>query len=116
MGNVQKNLLINLNHGPMGLFFRLTGLQVPGWMVCCAQHALLLGASYEEVSRECNEAGLPSSRWFHAMFERDADPPEHRRERLAAMYDFHNNAIRKLVPPEQLLEFNVKQGFAPLCL
>merc|ERR1719350_970469 len=73
VANIQKNLLIDLNHGPMGIFFRLTGQQVPGWMASCAQHALLLGASYAEVSRECHEAGLPSSRWIHAMFERDAD-------------------------------------------
>jgi len=30
-------------------------------------------------------------------------------------YNAHNAAIRALVPPEQLLEFNVKQGYGPLC-
>ncbi|KIX03408.1 uncharacterized protein Z518_06960 [Rhinocladiella mackenziei CBS 650.93] len=31
------------------------------------------------------------------------------------MYEEHNNWIRSLVPKENLLEFNVKQGWEPLC-
>ena len=30
-------------------------------------------------------------------------------------YISHNQAVRDLVPPERLLEFNPKQGFEPLC-
>ena len=30
-------------------------------------------------------------------------------------YELHNAAVRRAVPPERLLEFNVKQGWGPLC-
>ncbi|KZT51666.1 hypothetical protein CALCODRAFT_122649 [Calocera cornea HHB12733] len=32
-----------------------------------------------------------------------------------AVYDRHNDWVRSIVPPEILLEFNVKEGWAPLC-
>lgn len=31
------------------------------------------------------------------------------------IYDRHNNWVRSFVPPEKLLEFNVKEGWGPLC-
>ena len=34
---------------------------------------------------------------------------------LLQHYEKHNARIREIVPPEQLLEFNVKQGWEPLC-
>ena len=34
---------------------------------------------------------------------------------LAAQYEKHNEQGRRTVPPDQLLEFNVKQGWSPLC-
>ena len=36
-------------------------------------------------------------------------------EYLRQHYEKHNARIREIVPPEQLLEFNVKQGWKPLC-
>lgn len=30
-------------------------------------------------------------------------------------YEYHNEQVRKVVPKEDLLEFNVKQGWGPLC-
>ncbi|KZO97742.1 hypothetical protein CALVIDRAFT_59078 [Calocera viscosa TUFC12733] len=30
-------------------------------------------------------------------------------------YDKHNNWVRSIVPKDQLLEFNVKEGWRPLC-
>lgn len=35
--------------------------------------------------------------------------------RLVQGYHSHNSRIRKMVPAEKLLEFNVKQGWGPLC-
>lgn len=34
---------------------------------------------------------------------------------LAAQYEAHNAQVRATVPPERLLVFNVKEGWAPLC-
>ena len=34
---------------------------------------------------------------------------------LAAQYEAHNAQVQATVPPERLLVFNVKQGWAPLC-
>jgi Sulfotransferase domain len=36
-------------------------------------------------------------------------------EFLKQHYEKHNRRIREIVPPEQLLEFNVKEGWKPLC-
>ena len=36
-------------------------------------------------------------------------------EFLKQHYEKHNRRIREIVPPEQLLEFNVKEGWGPLC-
>ena len=36
-------------------------------------------------------------------------------EKAAKYYEEHNEHIRSLVPREQLLEYNVKQGWDPLC-
>jgi hypothetical protein len=33
----------------------------------------------------------------------------------ADMYGKHNQRVRETVPPGQLLEYNVKQGWGPLC-
>ncbi len=36
-------------------------------------------------------------------------------EGLAERYEAHNQAVRDLIPPEQLLVYQVKEGWAPLC-
>jgi len=37
------------------------------------------------------------------------------RDTLLKGYQVHYNNVRKAVPPERLLEYNVKQGWEPLC-
>jgi hypothetical protein len=37
------------------------------------------------------------------------------RERALAIYEAHLQEVRRTVPPERLLEFDVKQGWEPLC-
>jgi len=43
-----------------------------------------------------------------------AQTPE-RRDRCVRGYSRHIERVRREVPPERLLEFNVKQGWGPLC-
>jgi len=45
-----------------------------------------------------------------SVYPTDAD-----QERCIATYEKHNAAIRRLVPPHQLLDFQVRQGWEPLC-
>ena len=37
------------------------------------------------------------------------------RDGLMAAFAAHNDAVRATIPPGQLLEFEVKQGWGPLC-
>lgn len=36
-------------------------------------------------------------------------------EGLAEKYEAHNKAVQDLIPPEQLLVYQVKEGWEPLC-
>ncbi|MGI9262377.1 MAG: sulfotransferase family protein [Woeseiaceae bacterium] len=42
-------------------------------------------------------------------------PPGMERDELVAGFVAHNNAVRECIPDDQLLIFEVKQGWAPLC-
>lgn len=37
------------------------------------------------------------------------------RETLLKGYELHYNNVRQAIPPERLLEYNVKEGWEPLC-
>lgn len=37
------------------------------------------------------------------------------KDHVIATYERHNQAVRDAIPPEQLLEFDAKQGWQPLC-
>jgi len=41
--------------------------------------------------------------------------PDQNKERAIASYEEHNRRVREIIPPERLLEYNVKQGWDPLC-
>lgn len=41
--------------------------------------------------------------------------PDQSKERAIASYEAHNRRVREIIPSSQLLEFNVKQGWDPLC-
>mmetsp|Transcript_12820 Transcript_12820/g.24474 ORF Transcript_12820/g.24474 Transcript_12820/m.24474 type:complete len:208 (+) Transcript_12820:1404-2027(+) len=41
-------------------------------------------------------------------------PPQNKRRAIAS-YEAHNRNVRRAVPPARLLEYNVKQGWEPLC-
>jgi hypothetical protein len=45
-----------------------------------------------------------------AGFEQGMDAPA-----LAAAFNAHNEAVRSAIPPAQLLEYQVKEGWEPLC-
>jgi len=63
---------------------------------------------------------LPRCRAIHRLFSRSTfaflgEGHEHNRDNvIRARKDLYAR-VRALVPPEQLLEFNVQQGWAPLC-
>jgi len=61
-------------------------------------------------------------RWLFARINNDDTylknplplPPQNK-EAAIASYEAHNQRLRELIPPERLLEYNVKQGWEPLC-
>lgn len=61
-------------------------------------------------------------RWLFARINNDdsflSAPlplPDQNKERAIASYEEHNRRVREVIPSAQLLEFNVKQGWEPLC-
>jgi hypothetical protein len=56
----------------------------------------------------------PKLAGFHT---RRGYPPLRRDDRNAAIQDFqrHNGEVRKFIPPDRLLVYEVSQGWAPLC-
>jgi hypothetical protein len=61
-------------------------------------------------------------RWLFARINNDDKylsaplplPPQNK-EAAIASYEAHNQRVRQVIPPERLLEYNVKQGWEPLC-
>ena len=45
----------------------------------------------------------------------DQTLPSLDKERSIAAYEEHNRRVREVIPAERLLDYNVKQGWAPLC-
>mmetsp|Transcript_2346 Transcript_2346/g.3954 ORF Transcript_2346/g.3954 Transcript_2346/m.3954 type:complete len:368 (-) Transcript_2346:151-1254(-) len=41
--------------------------------------------------------------------------PDQNKERSIASYEEHNRRVREVIPVDRLLEYNVKQGYEPLC-
>jgi len=41
--------------------------------------------------------------------------PDQNKERAIASYEEHNRRVREVIPEDRLLEYNVKQGYEPLC-
>ena len=41
--------------------------------------------------------------------------PDQKKERAIASYEEHNRRVREVIPKDRLLEYNVKQGWEPLC-
>lgn len=63
-----------------------------------------------------------SMRFVSAFVNKDASyltsrfpKTENIKENAIASYEEHNRRVRKLIPPDQLLEFSVKDGWEPLC-
>lgn len=61
-------------------------------------------------------------RWLFAVVNKDDTylnvpfplPNQIKRQSIAS-YEEHNRKVRSVIPPEKLLEFNVKEGWEPLC-
>jgi Sulfotransferase domain len=61
-------------------------------------------------------------RWLFSVVNKDDSyltipfPLPHQNKQVAvASYEAHNRRVREIIPPHQLLEYNVKQGWEPLC-
>eukprot|EP00561_Arcocellulus_cornucervis_P012758 CAMPEP_0185800750 /NCGR_PEP_ID=MMETSP1322-20130828/1050_1 /TAXON_ID=265543 /ORGANISM="Minutocellus polymorphus, Strain RCC2270" /LENGTH=361 /DNA_ID=CAMNT_0028496405 /DNA_START=47 /DNA_END=1132 /DNA_ORIENTATION=+ len=61
-------------------------------------------------------------RWLFSVVNRDTKYlncdmpfPDQMKERAIASYEEHNRRVREMIPQDRLLEYNVKQGWAPLC-
>ena len=64
------------------------------------------------------------SRWLFGMVNQDTsflttplDKPmgKQSREKAIASYEAHNQRVREVIPSKQLLEYNVREGYTPLC-
>jgi hypothetical protein len=61
-------------------------------------------------------------RWLFAVVNKDDEfltskqALEHQNHDVAIQsYESHNQRVREIIPPEQLLEYSVKDGWSPLC-
>jgi len=61
-------------------------------------------------------------RWLFAVVNNDESYltasfplPDQQKEAAIASYEEHNRRVREKIPKEKLLEYNVKQGWEPLC-
>jgi Sulfotransferase domain len=61
-------------------------------------------------------------RWMYSVVNNDTSymtstfpKDEQIKENVIAYYEEHNRRVREVIPSEQLLEFNVKDGWEPLC-
>ncbi|GAX22412.1 hypothetical protein FisN_14Hh025 [Fistulifera solaris] len=61
-------------------------------------------------------------RWLFSVVNKDDSYltaklplPDQNREAAIASYEEHNKRVRELIPADRLLEYNVKQGWEPLC-
>jgi hypothetical protein len=61
-------------------------------------------------------------RWIYAFVNQDASyltstfpKTVSIRENAIASYERHNQRVREVIPPHQLLEYNVRDGWEPLC-
>lgn len=61
-------------------------------------------------------------RWLFSVVNKDDSYltmpyplPHQNRQAAIASYEEHNRRVRQIIPPQQLLEYNVKQGWEPLC-
>lgn len=64
------------------------------------------------------DAPPPVREWLEMCNEvtsRAGFPPGLDKEQLAAAFVAHNDAVKAALPPERLLEFQVKEGWEPLC-
>ena len=61
-------------------------------------------------------------RWAYAVVNNDTSyltsffpKEENIKENAIATYEEHNRRVREVIPPDQLLEYSVKEGWDPLC-
>jgi hypothetical protein len=61
-------------------------------------------------------------RWVYSVVNKDASyltsafpKDDNIKENAIASYEEHNRRVRELIPPDQLLEFSVTDGWEPLC-
>ncbi|KAF7544300.1 hypothetical protein G7Z17_g10071 [Cylindrodendrum hubeiense] len=60
-----------------------------------------------------SEAGVAARKQMLGLFE--AHTVEEMRANARKAYDRHNRTIREMVPPEQLLEYHMGEGWEPIC-
>lgn len=61
-------------------------------------------------------------RWLFSIINKDDSYltvpfplPNQKKEQAISSYEEHNRRVREVIPPERLLEYNVKEGWEPLC-
>lgn len=55
------------------------------------------------------------SRLQELIFGDAFDEPSSVKQKVIAVYQRHNQRVRQMIAPERLLEFEVQQGWEPLC-
>ncbi len=76
------------------------------------------GSTIYKLLSDRENAPAPIQEWLNMVvkvIERSGFPMGLDFDGLAERYEAHNKAVRDLIPPEQLLVYQVKEGWEPLC-
>jgi hypothetical protein len=65
--------------------------------------------------RDFDDPDDPCQRMVRATIGRLFDQRLHDKDKLIEVYERHNETVRRTIPPERLLVYNVADGWAPLC-
>lgn len=64
------------------------------------------------------------NRWMRAIYNQDKEAlqipvgnalPKLNKEKAIEMYEAHNQKVKRIIPPNQLLEYQIGMGWQPLC-
>jgi hypothetical protein len=69
----------------------------------------------DRIGAMLTKAPMPLSSIVHTIFLRSAGPRMHDRDYMIEWFERHNEEVRRAIKPEQLLTYEVKEGWKPLC-
>jgi hypothetical protein len=123
---------------PMALYFEQVSLEYPDckFVLTTRENSEVWFKSWETLTKSITQPGVQLGgllfsqtiqynyylRWLFAIVNQDdkfltsSFPfPDQNKEAAINSYEEHNRRVRETIPSDRLLEYNVKQGWAPLC-